>query len=136
MSRFLSRDVRQLIAPATLAVAIAAAVFAGCGRDRETAQAAANAPIGIETSQLFVTVENKAGAPLTDLEVAIVTVSSQRFTKVLSRIEDGEKRDVSLSDFAGRDGTTFNLRFNTPKNVEVKATDVASRKYDVVSPWR
>lgn len=137
MPRFLERDVRHPIVLSTVAsIVLAALACAGCARDRESVQAAGNAPIGIETSQLFVTVSNKAGVPLTDLEVAVVTVSSQRFTKMLPRLEDGAKQDLSLSDFGGRDGTSFNLRFNTPKRVEVKATDVADKKYDVSAPWQ
>lgn len=127
---------RSILVSSLGGAALAAVLLAGCARDREQVQAAENAAIGIETSQLFVTLENKAGVPLTDLDGPIVAVGSQRFTKRLDRLEDGQRQDVSLGDFSGRDGTTFNLRFNTPKSVEVKAIDLTSKKYDVVVPWQ
>jgi hypothetical protein len=107
-----------------------------CSDNRETAQAAAQTSIGVQTSQLFVTIENKAGAPLVNMTVAIVSVGGQPFTRLLSRLENGEKRDVSLSDFGGRDGTPFSLRVVRPKTVRVTAEDVASKKYEVEVPWR
>lgn len=128
---------RRLLVSVPVAALIAAALLVtGCGRDHEKVEAAENAAIGIEPSNLYITITNKAGAPLTDLDMEIVSVTSQRFTKRLDRLEDGDHQDVSLSDFSGADGTPFNLRFNTPKQVEVKATDVAGKKYDVSVPWR
>lgn len=137
MALFPARARRRLFIVSGFCVfGLAVAFAAGCARDHETVQAAANAPIGIQTGQMFVTVENKAGVPLTDLEVSIIAVSNQRFIKRLERLEDGDKRDVSLSDFTGMDNTTtFNLRFNKPKSVKVTAVDMTNRKYDVEVPW-
>ncbi len=139
MGRIFERHAWRLpliIVPAALLVAIAAMTVTGCGRNRETVQAATNEPIGIEPSNLFITLENRAGTPLTDLNVAIVAVTSQRFTKRLERLEDAARQDISLSDFSGADGTGFNLRFNTPKRVQVTATDLTGKKYDVSVRWQ
>jgi hypothetical protein len=108
----------------------------GCSNSQETAEASAKTSIGIQTSQLFVTVENKSGAPLVNLTVAVVSVGGQPFTRLLSRLENGEKREISLGDFGGRDGTPFSLRVVRPKAVRVTGEDVASKKYDVEVPWR
>jgi hypothetical protein len=43
-----------------------------CSRDPEAAQAEANTLIGVETSSLVLTIENKTGGPLIDLTVGIV----------------------------------------------------------------
>jgi hypothetical protein len=50
-------------------------------------------------------------------------------------MENGEKRELSLGDFAGRDGTTFNRRVVRPKSVRVKAKDMVGKAYDVEAPW-
>ena len=57
------------------------------------------------------------------------------FNKFVGRLENGQKRDVSLGDFAGRDGTTFSLRVVRPKSVQVKAKDMVGKTYDVAVPW-
>jgi hypothetical protein len=110
--------------------------MAACAGDQEAALATENASIGIQTSQLFVTIENKAGAPLVNITVAILSVAGQPFTRLVSRLENGEKRDLSLGDFGGRDGTSFSLRVVRPKTVRVTAEDVAYKKYEVSVPWR
>lgn len=95
-----------------------------------------NAPIGIETSQLSVVVENKVGMPLTDVEVAILPIGGAvEFNKFLGRLESAEKRDVSLGDFHGRDGTPFSLRVVRPKTVRVTGKDLTNKAYKVERPW-
>jgi hypothetical protein len=113
----------------------ALALTSACSSDQSAVQAAANAPIGIETSQLGVTLENHTGTPLVDLTVAILT-PALTFTKDLTRMENAERRQLSLNDFSTRDGTTLNLRFVTPRSVRVTATDIVDKKYDVQTRWR
>ena len=126
-------------------VLVASTVIAGtvglassaCSGGEEAAQAE-NAAIRVQTSQLFVTVENNAGAPLINMTVAIVPLGagSPPFTRLVTRMENGEKRDISLNDFASRDGTIFSLRVNRPKAVRVTAEDVVNKKHDVQVAWR
>jgi hypothetical protein len=123
-------SVARLAAAATIGLAIA-----GCSNGGDAAQAA-NAPILVQTTQLFVTVENKAGAPLVNVTVAVVPVSGPQFTRLVSRMENGEKRDISLNEFASRDGTTFSLRAMRAKSVRVTADDVSNKKYDVEVKWK
>jgi hypothetical protein len=108
----------------------------GCSRDPEAAQAIADAPIGVETSSLFLTIENRAGGPLIDLTVGIVPVGGNVFTALVSRLEASSKREMSLSEFSSRDGTTFSLRLARPKSVRVQAKDLAGKAYTVEVPWR
>jgi hypothetical protein len=98
---------------------------------------AADAAIRVQTSQMFVTIENKAGLPLIDVDVAILPMGNPTpFSKFVGRLESGQKRDVSLADFAGRDGTNFSLRVVRPKTVQVKAKDMVGKTYDVAVPWQ
>ena len=117
-----------------LAFGVIAASFVACSHDGELVQAA-DAPIGIETSQLFVTVQNKAGIALLDLTVTVQTPGAP-YTYVLSRLESGDKRDVPLSSFSSRDGTSLSLRMVRPRAVQVTATDMVKKKYDVKAPWK
>jgi hypothetical protein len=106
-----------------------------CAGGQGSAQAA-NAAIGVQTTQLFVTIENKAGTPLINITAAILAVGGQPFTRLISRMENGEKRDISLNDFSGKDGTTFSLRVVRPKTVRVTAEDLANKKYEVEVDWQ
>lgn len=111
------------------------AALSACSSGGRAAQAA-NAPIGVQTSQMFVTVENKAGLPLVNIDVAIVPVGAPtEFTKFVERLENGEKRDLSLGDFSGQGGTTFSLRIVRPKTVRVRAKDLVGKTYEVAVPW-
>ena len=129
------RRVPRMLAGAVFGGAVGATMWACSGGETASPQAA-NAPIGVQTSQLFVTVENKAGLALIDVEVAILPVGSPAiYTKFVDRLENGEKRDVSLGDFNGRDGTPFSLRVVRPKTVRVKAKDMVGKTYETAVPW-
>jgi hypothetical protein len=119
-----------------IVLGVSAVAASACSRDPEAAQADANAPIGVETSSLFLTIENKAGGPLVDLTVGIVPVGGNVFTALVSRLEASAKREMSLSEFSGRDGTRFSLRLARPKSVRVQAKDLAGKAYSVEVPWR
>ncbi len=123
-----------ILASAVVGVTLGAALWA-CSSGQPAPQAA-DAPIGVQTSQMFVTVENKAGLPLVDVDVAILPVGGPIvFTKFVARVENGEKRTLSLGDFTGQDGTTFSLRIVRPKTVRVKAKDLVGKTYEVAVPW-
>jgi hypothetical protein len=96
-----------------------------------------NAPIGIQNSQLSVVIENKVGMPLTDVDVSIVPIGgATEFKKFVGRMENAEKRDLSLGAFYGRDGTTFNLRVVRPKAVRVTGKDLNAKPYNVEARWQ
>jgi hypothetical protein len=95
------------------------------------------ASIGVTTSQMFVTLENKAGLPLLDVNVAIVPVgAATEYTKFVGRVENAEKREIALGDFNGRDGTPFSLRVVRPTSVRVTAKDLNNKAYEVSTPWQ
>jgi hypothetical protein len=96
-----------------------------------------NAPIGIQNSQLSVVIENKVGMPLTDVDVSIVPIGgATEFKKFVGRMENAEKRDLSLGGFYGRDGTTFNLRVVRPRTVRVTGKDLNAKPYTVEARWQ
>ncbi len=79
-----------ILASAVVGVTLGAALWA-CSSGQPAPQAA-DAPIGVEISQMFVTVENRAGLPLVDVDVAILPVGGPIvFTKLVARVEHGEK---------------------------------------------
>ncbi len=108
---------------------------AACSSDQDAVQAA-NAPIGIETSQMFITIENKSGGPLQDLTVTIEPAGAPPFTYLLSRLEMSQKRDVPLGSFSSRDGTPFNLRMVHPRSVRATAVDLAGKRYEAQVRWK
>jgi hypothetical protein len=93
--------------------------------------------IGIETSQFSVVVVNKVGMPLTDVDVAIIPVGrAVQFSKMAGRMDNGEKREISLNNFYGRDGTPFSLRVVRPKSVRVTGKDMNNKPIEVEVPWQ
>jgi hypothetical protein len=117
-------------------IALTGLALVACSGSGSSAQAP-DAPIGIQSSQLSVVIENKAGMPLLNVAVAILPVGGMtEFTKVVARMENAEKREFALSDFYGRDGTTFSLRVVRPKTVRVTAKDLTDKAYKVERPWQ
>lgn len=98
---------------------------------------AADAPIGIQNSQMSIVIENRVGMPLTDVDVSIVPVGgATEFKKFVGRMENAEKRDLSLGGFFGRDGTTFSLRVVRPRVVRVTGKDLNAKPYNVEARWQ
>ena len=129
---------RAMLVCAIGVIALAAATMsqAACASDKETVQAqAADAPIGIETGQLFVTVEDRAGGPLIDLTLTVQTPSAP-YTYMISRLEAGQKRDIPISSFSSRDGTGLNLRLIRPRAVKATAKDLTNKPYQAQVAWR
>ena len=117
-------------------VGVTGLALVACSSSGPPAQAQ-DAPIGIQTSQLWVTIENKAGMPLMDVDVAITPIGgATEFVKFVGRMESAEKRDLSLGDFHGRDGTPFSLRVVRPKTVRATAKDLKDKAYKVEQPWQ
>jgi hypothetical protein len=116
-----------------LAVALFVSACAGQG----SATQSANAAVKIETSQMYVTVQNNSGMAINDMTVSILPMGrSTTFNKFVGRLENGETRKIMLGDFNGRDGTPFSLRVVKPKSVQVKGTDVAGKPQQAEVDWQ
>jgi hypothetical protein len=86
---------------------------------------------------MAVTIRNIVGQPLTDVSIAIVPVGGQlEFATFFSRLESSEKREIVLSEFRGRDGTTFNLRVVKPRSIRIKAKDFTGKAYEGLVGWK
>jgi hypothetical protein len=111
-------------------------LVAGCS-DQGAASQDANAPVKIQTSQMYVTVRNESGLALNDVDVSIVPVGrSTVFNKFVGRLENAQSRDVMLSEFVGRDGTPFSLRVVKPRSVVVKGKNVNGQDVTTETAWR
>lgn len=127
---------RRLASLVTTLITLAAALGTVACSAEPPAQAQ-DAPIAISTSQLSIVVENRVGMPLTDVDVSIVPVNgATEFKKFVGRMENAEKRDLSLGGFYGRDGTTFNLRVVRPRAVRVTGKDLNAKPYTVEARWQ
>ena len=111
----------------------AAVVLAACASG---SSALVDSPVTVETGQMFVTVQNVAGLPLTDVTIGVKPAGIQpEYQTFYRRLESEEKRDISLGDFRGNDGTQLNLQVVRPQYVHVTATDINGKAYDVELPW-
>src|SRR5882762_7749981 len=98
---------RRALVPITLAFVLASIVSACSGPSKEaeavgTSGRLDSALIGLDMSPggFLITVENKSGHPLTDMEVAINPLGrSAPYTAQVQRLETGSKRDFSLGEF-------------------------------------
>jgi hypothetical protein len=131
---------RSLLATAAL---FAASWLSACSdaavadADTTGSSSAESAAIGLETSNLFLAVSNNAGKPLVNVRLAIQPVgNAPPFTATVRRMENGEKREISLGDFRGNDGTNFSPRMFRARQVTATATDVVGKTYERTVPWK
>lgn len=111
-------------------------ILAGCGGMMPVSNPE-NAPLRVETSQMFITVENRSGLALRDVKIEIVpTGRSTQFSIIVPRLENAEKRDFPLGNFRGMDGTPFNMRVVRPKSVKVSGSDINNKTVAVEVPWK
>jgi ABC-type glycerol-3-phosphate transport system substrate-binding protein len=116
-------------------LALTSVSVAGCAGEGSAQQSSEDSPLLIQINSTFLTIQNRAGLPLTELKVTVVPYSRTEFTKFLTRLESGEKRDVMMNELSSRDGTTFSPRQIKAKSVRVTAVDVVGKQYEVEVPW-
>jgi phosphoheptose isomerase len=93
--------------------------------------------IALQTSNQSVIVTNNAGKPIEDVLIAIQPVGiAPPFTLTVRRMENAEKRDISVVQFRSNDGTTFSPRLYKPRQVTVTATDIVGKKHEITKPWK
>src|SRR5262245_62165096 len=137
MTRFLVSPVsRRRLPPlrSVCLIVLSALALVSCSGSAATEE---QTLFGIETSQFSVVVINKVGMPLTDVDVSIIPVGrAVQFSKMVGRMDSAEKREISLNNFYGRDGTPFSLRVVRPKSVRVTAKDMNNKPVEVEVPWK
>jgi hypothetical protein len=96
--------------------------------------------LGIQvTPSLSLAIENRAGLPLTDVNIAIRPVTGDAlYTTTLSRMEPGEKRDLQFGTFKRKDGTPLSsvLGFVKPKEISATGVDAGGAKHEITVPWK
>jgi len=130
------RPLVTLVGLAAGAVAMACSDAISRQSDAVAAAGTSPAAIAVVTSASFLTVENRAGLPLLDVEVNLKAANGLSFSRSIGRLETAAKRDLSVGELRSNDGTTFNARFHKPREVVVTATDLVGKKYDVTVPWK
>ena len=132
----MTEERRRLCLWLTVALAVTALGSANCSSSGGSGTAE-SALIGVQTSSLWITVENKAGMALTELQIEIIPAGSQvAYATTHWRLENGEKRDFASNVFRSRDNTPFNIRVSRPKAVRVSAKDVSGNVVRTEVPWR
>jgi len=92
--------------------------------------------IGVETSSLYITIENRAGNPLSDVNVSLEGGGTTTYTAHFPKMATGEKKDIPTANLKGRDGSSLNLFAVHPRQITVTAVDLFGKKYDVKVPWK
>ena len=135
ITAFRSVVLSGIVVSACLAAACSSASSSVAGAVSTSGQTPAF--MNVELSSIVMVIENKAAQPLLDIRLAIKPIGgATEFTKLVSRMEAGEKRTISLGDFGGRDGTPFSLRVVRPKEVSVNAVNLTGQKFAMTMPWK
>src|SRR5262245_18505641 len=71
-----------------LALFVGVLLSAGCSEQSSAERLSPDSPLGIELSQMSVTVENKAGLALSEVSMTIDTYSPIKYTKRMDRMEN------------------------------------------------
>ena len=97
---------------------------------------AQDSEIAVETSNQSVVITNNAGKPIEDVRIAIQPFgNAPAFTTTLRRMENAEKREISLAQFRSNDGTSFSPRLTKARQVSVTATDIVGKKHEFTRAW-
>lgn len=92
--------------------------------------------IGVDTSSLYITIENRAGTPLSDVNVSLEGGGATTYTAHFPKMATGEKKDIPTAMLKGRDGSALNLVAVHPRQITVTGVDLFGKKYDVKAPWK
>jgi hypothetical protein len=130
---------RRFVVPLVGAVALGS-ILTACSRSNVdaavgTAGQSADFLLVDTASPSVINVENRTGAPLIDVTLAIKG-GMLTFTNRVSRLEASEKRPLKYGDFTSRDGTSFNLRVARPKDIAVTAKNLEGKTFETTVPWR
>jgi hypothetical protein len=110
-------------------------LITGCGPG--AGKTPEGSPIRVEVSQMFITVKNESGLALRNVKVEILPYGgATNFAVLIPRLDVGEKRDLSLGNFRGLDGTPFDRRVVRAKSVVVSGTTINNVEVKVEVGWK
>jgi hypothetical protein len=107
---------------------------ASCGGDVPTGDVGS---FQVQFSNLYLTVQNTAGLAMNDIEIEIHPSGRPIvYSTGILRLENSDKREISLGSFKDREGASFNLRQSKPKSVVITAKDLSGKIVKVEIPWK
>ncbi len=113
---------------------LAATVIAGCAGGGTATPV--DSPVAIESSQFALTVRNVGGLPLTNVRIGIKPGGARpAYQTELRRLANQQEVSIPFTEFRGIDGNPFNLQIARPRTVNITATDMNGKEYDVQLPW-
>jgi hypothetical protein len=123
----------------TLLSALAVSMSLACSSERTSGaigtSGSSDSGISIETGSLYITIENRAGSPLSDVNVSI-DAGGAPYIAHIAKLATGEKKDIPITTLKKRDGETLNLLAVRPRHVTVTGVDLFDKKHDVTVPWK
>jgi hypothetical protein len=119
---------------------VSAALFSACSSSDTSGavgtSGSISSGIGIETSSLYLTIENRAGSPLSDVNLSLEGGGATTYTAHFAKMATGEKKDIPTTSLKGRDGSPLNLLAVHPRQITVTGVDLMGKKHDVTVPWK
>jgi hypothetical protein len=113
---------------------LASLFFVGCSERGSAEQL--DSPVAITMKNTIISIENRAGQPLTGVTLTVVPFGQNGYSKSLANLNTAERRDVGIGELANAEGVRFNPVLTRPKLVRLTATDAVGKQYDVELPWR
>lgn len=93
--------------------------------------------VNLEFTSFSLGIENSTRQTLNNVRLAITPVGGYTvFTVEIPRLDVGQKREMTFSEFRGRDGTPLNLRVVRPREISVTAVDLSGQKHEMTMPWK
>ena len=124
----------RLLSTRFVFLAVLAMAVTGCGGGAPTGDVD---KIEVVQSQFDITVTNKSGKALFEVKAEIVPVGpSSRFSTIIARMENGERRVLAHNLFSDRDGVPFSARNHKAKAVAVSAKDIDGKVIQMEMPWK
>ncbi len=113
---------------------LAAVVIAGCAGGGTATPV--DSPVAIESSQFALTVRNEGGLPLTNVTIGIKPGGTRPAYKTeIRRLANQQEVSIPFAEFRGIDGNPLNMQIVSPRTVNITATDLNGKEYDVQLPW-
>ena len=123
-----------------LAVLVVGSFVAACSDDGTSGAvgtAGQSQQIVVTSSPRGVSVENRAGRSVSDVQVAIRAAGGgPEFVQKVSSMDNGERKDLALAEFRTSDKISLNPMFIRPQQVIVTARDEQGTNYHVTVPWK
>lgn len=122
---------------ASLALSATVACSGASSESGAVGTTGADAPLGLEISQAYITVENRTGKALLGGQLEILQAGSRPpFKSNLPRLESGASRQIALNTFRAFDGSVFSRGITRTRSLTITAKDLGGNEYQQEFPFR